>query len=762
MHNSLKPIITGLRPCGLLFALCITVNTRASEPVKEDKTELNERAIENIMVIGSQENISNIPGSAQLVTRDDIRQQNYDDINRALIKVPGVYVRQEDGFGLFSNISLRGVDTTRSAKLTMMEDGILIAPAPYSAPSAYYSPTAGRMNGLEILKGSSQIKFGPHTTGGVINYLSTPIPNQNKMYLKATFGDFNERRYHAYVGNKVETKVGEVGFVFEGFKRDNNGFKSIDETPDFRNGSDTGFGKLDGLFKASWSPNSEIYQLLEFKYANSALNANETYLGLTKEDFRANPVRRYSASRFDNIDSKQSQRSLRYSVSPSQSLDIVTTVYQTDFRRNWYKLSKTAGQKPSIILAEQGQAFDCIRGLAACDLKVKANNRWYSSQGVESMLFSRFDTGNISHEVVFGIRKHKDDITRFQWEDTYIQAQNGSIAERIDGIPGDAGNRYQQTKALALFLQDTVEFGNWTITPGVRYEMLEQISEDPKGTLQSSGGSRGRDGENSFNMQAIGIGATYEFNQSWSSFAGIHTGFSPPSPRATRSGLDPETSTATEFGVRFSNLSQSLVAEAVLFHTAFADLIVVDNVGGAGSGESENFGEVISQGLEFSVQYDAGYDNDWNFRNPYFLNLTYTDATQQNDANSTDPESIFSYGKKGNKVPYIPELTFSIGGGLETDKWSTLVTASYVGATFTSANNVNEAFNGDGNPDIRFGKTDSYFVLDFSANYIINDKIKIFAGVQNLLDNSYIVSRQPDGVRGGVPRFIYTGLEVDL
>ncbi|MCF6320139.1 MAG: TonB-dependent receptor, partial [Proteobacteria bacterium] len=182
----------------------------------------------------------------------------------------------------------------------------------------------------------------------------------------------------------------------------------------------------------------------------------------------------------------------------------------------------------------------------------------------------------------------------------------------------------------------------------------------------------------------------------------------------------------------------------------------------AGSGEREKFGEVISQGLEFSVQYDAGYDNDWNFRNPYFLNLTYTDATQQNDANSTDPDSIFSYGKKGNKVPYIPDLTFSIGGGLETDKWSALVTTSYVGATFTSANNVSEALNGDGNPDIRFGKTDSYFVVDFSANYIINDKIKIFAGVQNLLDNSYIVSRQPDGVRGGMPRFIYTGFEVDL
>ena len=50
----------------------------------------------------------------------------------------------------FPNISLRGASSLRSAAVTMMEDGINIAPAP-SAPDAY-SPLAAKMHSIEILR----------------------------------------------------------------------------------------------------------------------------------------------------------------------------------------------------------------------------------------------------------------------------------------------------------------------------------------------------------------------------------------------------------------------------------------------------------------------------------------------------------------------------------------------------------------------------------------------------------------------------------
>ena len=719
--------------------------------------------LDKVMVIGNPANIEKIPGSAQIVTKEDIREQNYDDVSRVLRKVPGVYVREEDGFGLFPNISLRGVDTTRSAKVTVLEDGVMMAPAPYSAPAAYYSPTIGRMSGVEVLKGSSQIKYGPHTTGGVINYLSTPIPTRESVYLKSTFGSFNEQRTHAYVGNTFDTgDAGQFGVLVEGYQRRNDGFKHIDETPDFRDGDDTGFSKKDALIKLSWEPATAIYQRLELKYGSSDLDANETYLGLTDADFRKDPNRRYAASRFDNMDSEQTQASLRYAVSPNDDLDIIATLYNNDFRRNWYKLNKVDGQNLSKVLATPGTAQECMKGRAECELKVKANNRKYNARGVETVAYYRFGPDSVRHELNAGARLHQDQVRRFQWEDKYAQNANGTIADMTPGVPGDAGDRLQKTDALALFVQDTIEMGRLTLVPGIRYERLKQVSEEPKGTLQGRGGTKNRDGKNSFDMVAGGIGAAWQFNALWTGFGGVHTGFSPPSPRGTRGGLDPETSTAFEAGARYTNPRQALAAEATLFYTLFKDLVVIDNVGGVGSGDNENFGEVTSSGVELAVQYDAGIANGWGLRNPWYLSMTWTNAEQQNDARSTDAESVFSFGKKGNKVPYIPELTASLGTSVELSRWGLSVSGNYVSETWTSASNVDQPIDGNGNPDARFGKTDSYFVTDLSAFYRIGDNVRLFGGVQNLFDEQYLVSRQPHGPRGGMPQFAYAGIEVSM
>lgn len=721
------------------------------------------KILDKVMVIGNPANIEDMPGSARVVSKEEIRQQSYDDVNRVLRKVPGVYVREEGGFGLVPNISLRGVDTTRSAKVTIMEDGILMAPAPYSAPSAYYSPTVGRMSGLEVLKGSSQIKYGPHITGGVINYLSTPIPTKETVYLKSLMGNFGEMRTHAYIGNTIDMDAGKFGFLVEAYNRKNDGFKTMDETADFRNGSDTGFSKLDKTIKLSWEPNTAMYQRFEFKYGNTDLDNNQTYVGLSEVDFTADPLRIYSAARFDNLLTEQERIHLRYTVAPTDNLDIIATLYRNEFFRDWFKLGSLRNVNGvngnninisrAIAGADSGNGLACLKGDLACDLRVRANNRKMEAQGLDTLVYYRFGTDEVQHEIAAGIRFHTDQTARFQTDFDFAQVANGSISGVTQvGNAGDAGNRLQKTESIALFVQDTIKTGAWTITPGIRYEMLDQTYENPTGSLA---------GTNDMNMTAGGLGLAYKFNNAWTGYGGLHRGFSPPSPRAAiNSGIKEETSTTLEAGARYS--SQALAAEATVFHTAFENLIVINNIGGTGDGSSDNFGEVNAYGLELAAQYDLGVANRWSLSNPWYMNLTYTSATQQSAARTTNAGSIFSFGQKGNKMPYIPELVLNVGTSVEAQKWGGAISANYVSDAFTSASNTSLQLDGNGNPDARFGKTDSYLITDVTAFYRLSKTAKVFAGIQNLFDEQYLVSRQPHGPRPGMPQFFYVGIEMKL
>ena len=73
----------------------------ASRPVE---IEVYDTLTPELITGGANETYS-LPGSGYFVTAQDIRDQNYTNVNRVFAKVPGVYVREEDGSGLFPNIS---------------------------------------------------------------------------------------------------------------------------------------------------------------------------------------------------------------------------------------------------------------------------------------------------------------------------------------------------------------------------------------------------------------------------------------------------------------------------------------------------------------------------------------------------------------------------------------------------------------------------------------------------------------------------------
>lgn len=746
-------------------SLPVLLAAETDETGRLEQAAREERRAElpGMTVIGSPQAVFELPGSGAFLGLEEIRTQNYDDIHRLLRQVPGVYVREEDGYGLFPNISLRGVDVGRTSKVTVMEDGVLAAPAPYSAPAAYYSPTTGRMDGIEILKGSSQVRFGPHTTGGVINYISTPIPDGSQGFARASYGSDHDLRLHLNYGQTMDTVHGRLGYLFEGFYRQADGFKKISGAGAYPGDDDTGFRKTEPMLKLTFEPRGDLYQRFEFKLGYTDMDADETYVGLSEADFARDPYRRYPASRFDNIATEQWRMYLRHYIEPTPTFNLTSTVYYNRFNRNWFKAHQLRGaytyddgtpiNNPSIsgALAGGGTALGALRGENAGTIRYRHNNRSYASMGAESVAEFSFDTGNAGHRLSLGLLYHEDYVRRFQKNEDFVQDADGNFVNRIAYAPGSQDNRRETTKAMAVFVENQIAVGDWTFTPGIRYEHLWQKARNY---------NQGTSGKARLDMVAGGLGVTYEVSPLWTAFGGLYAGFSPPEPgRRVNEGIKEETSLGTELGLRYRNAEQTFTAGAAYFHTRFDNLLVRDYVGAGGG--SDNVGRATTEGIEFEARYDLGAAQGWTFSNPWTLAGTWTRARLGSDTTSDNPESIFSGGRKGNRIPYVPEWALSLGTGLEFSRLGLFVTGSYVDATFTTASNTTRQENVAGEPDSRFGKTDSVAIVDVSAHYWLTETAKLFGGVQNAFDREYVVARHPHGPRPGAPLYGYVGLELN-
>ena len=301
--------------------------------------------IDNVTIFGHSSDVADVPGSAHIVDSELWKSLSI----RTSCAYCGRYLasmyRKKKDSGLRPNIGIRGSGLDRSARIALLEDGVLIAPAPYSAPSAYYFPTQRRMNSLEVLKGPASVVVGPRTTGGAINMISTPIPETSGGLADVRVGDYQTFDAHLNWGASGET----VSWLIETVQSSNNGFKEIDGPV----GGDTGYELQDYVAKLNVGN-------FRFKGGYTEQTSDETYLGLTDVDFDANPIRRYAASAGDVFDSEHEQYQLSYVFSSADTWRGEVTAYRNDFHRNWYKLQSVDGTGIDDVLTDPAYATELI------------------------------------------------------------------------------------------------------------------------------------------------------------------------------------------------------------------------------------------------------------------------------------------------------------------------------------------------------------------------------------------------------------------
>jgi Fe(3+) dicitrate transport protein len=696
------------------------------------------QTLEPLTVVGSQEEVFKQVGSAAFIGSEEIRRANALNVNEVLAKVPGVYVREEDGYGNFPNISLRGADGTRSEKVTIMEDGILTAPSPYSAPAAYYSPRIARMAGVEVLKGSSQVRYGPQTTAGVINYLSTGIPEEQGFYSRSTYGSDNTFFNHTWFGDTADTQAGRIGYLLELHAQTSDGYRDTDFTS-----RDSGFNLIEPMLKLFWEPNTSLKQRLEFKVGYTDFDSNETYTGLSNADVESDPDRRYAATRFDKFDSEHWRTYLKWVAEPSDLLRLESAVYFNSFERSWNKLDQVNATSLHEGLLDPAR-IAVLNGSAAGTIRLTSNIRAHESYGWQNQANFRFETGKLEHDLAVGARFHYDRVDADRHRTTYDGVGNGDFNLLID--EGTVFNGINEAFATAIFIEDEIRIDRLTIRPGIRYEWLNLDYTDATG-LQFSGDE---------NLFMAGVGLNYEINTCNSIFGGAYRGASPASPEAYLvTGTENEESMGYEIGYRHRH--DAFQAEVTGFYTDFSQLISTD-AGLGSSNTAENAGEADVFGIEGLVQYDIAKPLGKSFGLPVYASATWTNAEFKNTTAGLDGggDGVYAGGRDGNEIPYVPEWKLAAGIGYAAENWGLNLDANYVSSTWGTG------YNGDtrvGTPSIRDGETDALLIFNLSANYRINENFKLLAGVHNLFDERGIVSRIPEGPRANSPRTLYAGIE---
>ena len=696
-----------------------------------------------------------LPGSAAVIEGEDFRAKGYTNIKQIAANTPGVFVRDEDGFGNFPNISIRGVDGTRSAKVTLMEDGILTAPSPYSSPNAYYAPKSGRMSGIEFLKGSSQVMYGPHTTGGVINFLSTPIPTGGQQFFsRLTAGSYGNFFNQTWLGGTTMTEAGKVGALVELHTQLSDGYRSIDGV-----GRRSGFTLTEPMVKLAWEPKGALRQRLELKVGQTDFEADESYAGLSEADLRANPDRRYGSSRFDHHVAEHWRTYVKWIAEPDKSLRLESAAYYNQFDRRWDKLDGLSGAGLRTNVAEalvHAPSLAILRGdLVAGNDGAFVNNdalRNHEAFGWQGSVRKQFEAGSAKHELVTGLRIHRDTAGGSNQRTTYA-VDDGVIGAGTKGAVTSAG--FQETTATAFFAEDAIKLGALTLRPGIRYEYLDMAN------TTSGGAYTPVDSE----MVMGGLGFTYELDAKNTVFGGVYRGGSAANPSGYAAGTRSEESLGKELGLRHRERATSW--ELTAFHTDFNNLIApVVGVAGGGLMPVTNGGGATSYGLEALVRHDLAGAQGAGFALPAYAGVTWTHARFGDIEGSRlgNSAGLFAGASNGNEIPYIPEWKLSAGIGFETGPWGGSLDLSYYSATWgTGYNGGPRLVDGSGalaNQSAIDGKVDGLLTVDLNVRYQLTKAFKLVGGVQNLLDKRAIISRAPLGPRANAPRTVFFGGEV--
>lgn len=684
------------------------------------------------------------PGAETTVDEATLERTEYDDIHKVLAHVAGVYLRDEEGYGLRPNIGMRGAAAERSAKVALMEDGVLIAPAPYSAPAAYYFPIVTRMSRIDVTKGPSAIIYGPNTVGGAVNMIPAQLPpvGERAAYVDAALGSDLYGKLHARFGER-HARWGVLG---EYVKLRTDGFKQLD------GGGSTGFDKDDASLwlRVNGAPTARVFHQLDLRAGYARETSDETYTGLTDADFARRPLRRYVGTQLDQMNWDHVRLRADHRVELGTRRRLVTTAYRHWFHRVWGKVDSFVGTHDFYYVISHPELganpifYSILTGAADSqnpeeELLRGLNDRSFVSQGVQTVYTAEETWGDTTHHLDAGVRLHHDQADRQRYEDTY-RMMAGTL------VPGERPQLHTvdslaQTYALAAYAQDRVRWRRVEVSLGARVELLHQIYDDhlfdrdtpPKHVVDDLA------------MFIPGGGVSVDVTDEVQALAGVYRGFLPAAPSA-QAGDSPELSWNYEAGARWR--SRRLTVDAIGFVSDYGNLKATCSLaaGCTASQEGDQFdaGQVLIWGAE--VQAAAEVALPHGLRLP--AQLAYTWTRTRFDTSFESKFGAWGEVEDGDEMPYLPHHQLAVSASVAGRRWELGGALRWHGEARDLA--------GHG-PIPPLERAEPLTTIDLFGHLDLPRGFELYGTVDNVLDEIVIVSRRPYGARPNAPRLFTLG-----
>lgn len=471
----------------------------------------------------------------------------------ALRRLPGINSKSEEETSIVSNIGLRGLSAAESKSL-LLEDGVPVAPGLLIGNDRYFNPRIQRVERIEVLKGSSSLRFGPSTVGGVVNFL-TKTPDEGVL-LSGRTGSFGTHELMLEAGQRSSGGAVYGGLVATHARGD--GFM------------DKGYTMTDVMAKGGVSIGDR--HRLGLKVSRYENDANISYRGLLLGDFRSGAA--YNPAPDDYYLTDRTAVDLNHRFTLGEGVTLMSVAYWSSLRRDYWRYNVDT---PASNAAGRWVYTDALTG----------NNRSFDRYGLDSRLTFGHGLFGLVNDAEIGVRGFYEESDDRQIRATRAQDRTGTNSRHLV----DSGT------SMAVHLHNRIQVSDrFALTPGVRLESYEQkrrVITDDNSTAGTS------------NTEVLpGVGTTFALNPAAQFYGGVYRAFSPASNGVALDGLtdqllEAERSTNLEVGVRGSQ--GGFDYEVALFRMDFRNQVVTGNSDPNLS--QSNAGATLHQGAELALGY---------------------------------------------------------------------------------------------------------------------------------------------------------------